>query len=301
MAFLPRLIIHGGAWDWDDALDAPKTASLHRALSIGWEALQAGRGALQAVEKAVNWLEDDPLFDAGTGSHLNVNGVVEMDALLIDAESNQFGAVGAVTRVRHPITLARKIMTETKQQFIVGAGADEIAAKLGMRLIPNIALVSEAEKRYFLEGRTDGTSDTVGAIAIDQDGHIAVANSTGGTPLKPAGRIGDTPIFGAGGYADKAYGGAAATGRGEHAMRLMLSRYVVDAIQAGKTANEAAQDAIQHAEARIPNSMLGTITVDVHGNIGAAHSTPKLACGWIDADGNPQVTMRGGIVQKATG
>ncbi|MEL6526742.1 MAG: isoaspartyl peptidase/L-asparaginase, partial [Chloroflexota bacterium] len=120
------------------------------------------------------------------------------------------------------------------------------------------------------------------------------------TPLKPAGRIGDTPIFGAGGYADKGYGGAAATGRGEHAMRLMLSRYVVDAIQAGKTANEAAQDAIQHAEARIPNSMLGTIVVDTQGNIGAAHSTPKLACGWIDVDGNPQVTMRGGVVQKAT-
>lgn len=296
----PQLIIHGGAWDWDDALDAPKSDALYKALAIGWRILQDGGNALDAVEKTVNYLEDDPLFDAGTGSHLNADGVVEMDALIIDAETGHFGAVGAVTRVQYPITLARKIMTDTEQQFIVGAGADAMANRLGMSLVPNISLVSEAEQNYFLQGRADqkGGADTVGAIALDSNRQLAVACSTGGTPLKPAGRIGDTPIFGAGGYADKAYGGAAATGRGEHAMRLLLSRYVVDAIRDGKHAQDAAQAAIAYADAQIAHSMLGTIVIDRQGTIGAAHSTPKLACGWIDADGNPQVTMRGGVTEK---
>lgn len=293
------LIIHGGAWDWDDALDAPKSTALLQALTVGWEILKNNGNALDAVEKAVNVLEDSPLFDAGTGSHLNADGIVEMDALIIDGSKRDFGAVGAVKRVQHPISLARKILEDTEQKFIVGDGADTIAKKLGIPHIDNASLVTEAELAYFHEKRTDGASDTVGAIAMDTQGHIAVATSTGGTPLKPAGRIGDSPIFGAGGYADE-FGGAGATGKGENAMRVLLSKYVVDAIRQGKTAQEAANASMHYIESLIENSMVGTIVIDKDGNVGAAHTTPKLACAWVDQNGNPQVSMRGGVLIKQT-
>lgn len=295
----PKIIVHGGAWDWDDNLDTPKSQSIIKAVEIAWEILSKGGSALDAVEKAVNWLEDDPLFDAGLGSHLNENGVVEMDALIIDASKRNFGAVGAVQRVQHPISLARKILEETDQNFFVGAGADAIAPRLGIPLVPNISLVSVAEQASFFEQRTDGSSDTVGAIALDANGNIAVATSTGGTPLKPAGRVGDSPMFGAGGYADD-FGGAGATGKGENAMRVLLSKHVVDEIRHGKTAQDAADTAIQYLESVIPNSMTGTIVIDRHGNLGAAHSTPKLACGWADANGIAHASMQGGVIVKET-
>lgn len=296
---VPRLIIHGGAWDWDDALDQPKSTAILEALQIGWDILKNGGSALDAVEKAVNSLEDNPLFDAGTGSHLNADGVVEMDAIIIDASQRNFGAVGAVQRVRYPISLARKVLEETDQNFFVGAGADALASRLGMSLVPNISLVTEAEQANFFAGNTDGASDTVGAIAMDKDGKIAVATSTGGTPLKPAGRIGDSPLFGAGGYADE-YGGAGATGKGENAMRVLLSKHVVDEIRQGKTAQSAADASMAYIESVIPNSMIGTIVIDKDGNLGAAHTAPKLACGWVDDEGNLRASMKGGVLSKVT-
>ena len=296
---VPRLIIHGGAWDWDDALDQPKSTAILEVLQIGWDILKNGGNALDAVEKAVNSLEDNPLFDAGTGSHLNADGVVEMDAIIIDASQRNFGAVGAVQRVRYPISLARKVLEETDQNFFVGAGADALASRLGMPLVPNISLVTEAEQANFFAGNTDGASDTVGAIAMDKDGKIAVATSTGGTPLKPAGRIGDSPLFGAGGYADE-YGGAGATGKGENAMRVLLSKHVVDEIRHGKTAQSAADASMAYIESVIPNSMIGTIVIDKDGNLGAAHTAPKLACGWVDDEGNLRASMKGGVLSKVT-
>lgn len=294
-----RLIVHGGAWDWDDALDMTKNQSLIKAVEIGWEILNSGGTALDAVEKAVNSLEDDPLFDAGTGSHLNADGIVEMDALIIDARKRNFGAVGAVQKVRYPISLARKVLEETDQNFFVGSGADALAGRLGMPLVPNISLATDAEQANFFAKNTDGASDTVGAIAMDTTGNIAVATSTGGTPLKPAGRIGDSPLFGAGGYADE-YGGAGATGKGENAMRTLLSKYVVDEIRHGKNARDAALSAMEYIESVIPESMIGTIVIDKDGNLGAAHTSPKLACGWVDENGVACASMKGGVVERET-
>lgn len=291
----PRLIVHGGAWDWADALDQVKATSLKKSLSIGWDILQSGGSALDAIEKAVNWLEDDPLFDAGHGSHLNADGVVEMDAILIDAKTYNFGAVAGVTRVQYPISLARRILEDTEQNLFVGAGADALAARLGMPTVSNVSLMSADELQNFRNGVLEGTVDTVGAIAIDAEGNIAVATSTGGTPLKPAGRVGDSPVFGAGGYALHNVGGAGATGQGEHCMRVLLSKYVVDKIAEGCDAQTAAHQAIDYVDNLFERSMVGTIVLDANGNLGAAHSTPKLACGWIDENGTPQATMSNGI------
>ena len=213
-------------------------------------------------------------------SHLNADGIVEMDALIIDAGKRNFGAVGAVQRVRYPISLARKVLEETDQNFYVGSGADALAGRLGMPLVPNISLVTETEQANFFAQRTDGASDTVGAIAMDNTGNIAVATSTGGTPLKPMGRIGDSPLFGAGGYADE-YGGAGATGKGENAMRVLLSKHVVDEIRQGKNAQAAAEASMDYIESVIPNSMIGTIVIDKDGNLGADTYIPEISL-WLD-------------------
>ncbi|QPC85053.1 isoaspartyl peptidase/L-asparaginase [Phototrophicus methaneseepsis] len=288
----PSLIVHGGAWDWSDDKDSPILAAMQEATRIGWQLLQAGSSAMDAVEKAVNYLEDHPLFDAGTGSHLNANGIVEMDALLINGDGPDFGAVAAVTQIQHPITLARHVLENTRHNFFVGAGADELAQRLGLPIIANEMLVTEAERDFFNRSKTATGPDTVGAVAIDHTGSIAVATSTGGTPHKPAGRVGDSPMFGAGGYADSRFGGAGATGYGEQSMRLLLSKAVVDQIASGKSAQAAAEAAISQSKQLIDDLKVGVIAIDSQGRIGAAHSTAKIALSWVDEHGQIQVRVK---------
>lgn len=285
------IIVHGGAWNWPDEQDIPKRESLIQAVMTGWRILENGGSALDAVECAVNILEDAPLFDAGTGSHLNAEGVIEMDALIVDGTRIDFGAVAAVTRVRNPISLARRVMQETKNKLFVGAGADRLAEKMGIPLIANVDLITAQEMALFHSSQVQSGHDTVGAVAIDQDGNIAAATSTGGTPFKLSGRVGDSPIFGAGAYADSQIGAASATGVGENSMRALLSKYAVDQIAAGYTAQQAADRAMEYMEARFEPSMVGIIVVDRNGNIGFAHTTPKIGTAWIDGTGAAQTSM----------
>ena len=279
------LMAHGGAWDWADELDPLKCAGLREALAQGYAILDQGGSALDAVEKTVIALENNPVFDAGTGGYLNREGVVQLDALIVDGAHHNFGAVAGVTAVQNPITLARKVMTETEQCFFVGAGADQLAAQLGIPAIQNEQLVTPAMRDYFQAQRTDGPSDTVGAIAIDADGNVAAATSTSGTPYKPSGRVGDSPLFGAGGYAQNGQGTVGATGMGENIMRVLLSKYTCDKLVEGRTAAEAAQSAMHYVDQIFDVSMSGVIVIDAHGRLGAAHTTPKLAFGWVDAQG----------------
>lgn len=287
----PTLIVHGGAWRWSDRHDAPKRVDIQRAVQAGWDVLKNGGSAQDAVEQAIIILEDAPLFDAGTGSHLNANGQVELDALFCDGTARTFGAVAAVKRIKNPITLARRIM-KTDHCFFVAEGAEEIAGKLGVPLIANMDLVTDTELDAFRRQDTSGSSDTVGALAIDSHGHIAAGTSTGGTPRKAPGRVGDSPLYGAGAYADDAFGAAGATGKGENSMRTLLSKFAVDQMAAGQTAQDAANAAIQHVNSVITPSMLGIITLDANGNVGFAHSTDKIAVGWVDNAGEIHVAMR---------
>lgn len=281
----PKIVAHGGAWDWDDALDQEKRAGIQDALAIGYKILQQGGSALDAVEHTVRSLEDNPIFDAGTGGYLNQDGLVQLDALIVDGANHNFGAVGGVTQVKNPISLARKVMEETPQCFFVGSGADKIAETLGVQRIANEQLVTPAMREHYLAQRKDGLSDTVGAVAIDRNGNVAAATSTSGTPYKPAGRVGDSPIYGAGGFAQNGIGAAGATGQGENIMRLLLSKYSCDRMAEGLTAQEAAKAAVQYADSVFKQSMSGVILVDADGNVGAAHTTPKLAFGWVDKQG----------------
>lgn len=288
----PSLILHGGAGTWEPHLyphDAVQNA-MHTAASIAWSILKSGGTALDAVEAGTISLEDNPLFDAGVGSFLNDVGEAELDALITDGASMMFGAVAAVRHIKNPITLARMIMTRTPHAFFVAEGAERLAVEFGMKLVANLSFVTQQEfadyQRRLSENADAGLGmGTVGAVALDKAGNIASATSTGGTPHKRKGRVGDVPIYGAGGYSDNRYGGASATGLGERIMRALMSRGVIDELRAGKTAHQAAlivADGIDN---------VGIITLDIEGRVGATHNTPYMPTAWVDEAGEIHVNM----------
>ncbi|MBZ0284435.1 MAG: isoaspartyl peptidase/L-asparaginase [Anaerolineae bacterium] len=293
----PKIMVHGGAGSWqgfdeDAVLDGVRAAAL-----AGWTVLKAGGTAVEAVEAATIPLEDNPLYDAGVGSFLNELGEVEMDALITDGRDIRFGAVAAVRRVKNPIILARKVMTETDNCFFAGDGADMLAVQLGIPLVSNIAMISDAEWAAFQARQMaevvpagHGTG-TVGAVAIDVDGHLASATSTGGTLNKKKGRVGDSPIFGAGGYADDLLGAASATGIGENIMRFLLCKRVVDGLGQAD-ASTAAWAALDFLTSRIPKPEAGLIVCGADGSLGAAHTTAAMPIAWVNADGTVQAAMR---------
>ncbi len=225
------IIVHGGAWDIPPELHVDHLAGCHAAAAAGWDALASGGSALGAVEAAIRIMEDHPVFDAGRGSHLNADGVVELDAGMMDGASLRAGAVAAVRRIANPITLARHVLHDSPHVFLVGDGAERFALEVGMApcdpeelIVPRERAMWEARRAEGAPARPDNafrpslgdrSADTVGAVALDEMGNLAVGNSTGGTFFKAPGRVGDTPIIGCGLYADNTMGAAACTGWGE--------------------------------------------------------------------------------------
>ena len=287
----PKLIIHGGAWNWPDEHDTAKRQALEAVVMNAYFMFGQGLSALDVVEAAVRMLEDLPMFDAGYGGYLNQEGRVELDALFVDGALPDFGAVAGVDRVRYPITLARRVMDSTEHCFMIGEGANRLAEKFGIAIKDNKELHTPGMEKLYREFKSTQGHDTVGAVAIDARGHMAVGTSTSGSPVKPTGRVGDSPLFGSGGYADNRIGAAGATGKGENIMRLMLSRHACDLMAQDKDALSAAQESIAHAESRFDDSMCGLLTLDASGNIAAWHSTPKMAIGMMGDDGQPRVAM----------
>jgi len=235
----PAIIVHGGAWDIPPDLLEPSVLGVERAAREGFKLLQEGYSALDAVEQAVAIMEDDPTFDAGVGSVLNLEGYVELDAIIVDGASLRFGSVAAVRRIRNPVSLARAVMEEMKEMMFVSEGAERVALELGFELIDPEELIVEREREAW-KRRISRARGTVGAVALDTNGRIAAATSTGGVPLKRPGRVGDTPLIGCGAYANE-LGGASSTGQGEPIMRVMLSKLAVDFLARGLHPTEAAQ------------------------------------------------------------
>lgn len=287
-----RLILHGGAGPWTEDNHEQVLAGMQIAAERGWQVLSAGGTALDAVETATMILEDDPLFDAGVGSFLNDQGEVEMDALITDGEKIDFGAVAAVRRVRHPITLARMVMTRTPHRFFVGEGADQLAVQFGIEAMSNILFVTAQEFQAFRQRTVQQSHGTVGAVALDRSGRIATATSTGGSPNKMRGRVGDVPVYGAGGYSDNRYGGASSTGVGENIMRYFLSKRVVDLCAEGNTPDRATADSVTYVASQIPRPEVGVIAIDVAGRMGAAHTTAHMPVAWINPDGKACTSMK---------
>jgi len=276
----PALIVHGGAGEIAPGDHADYLRGCKRAAEVAWKLLEGGASALHVVETAIRILEDDPTYDAGYGSVLNRDGNIEMDAILMDGRDLRLGAVIGIQNIANPITLARLIMEQTPHHILAGAGAQQFAAAQGIPFIPLKALISPKARRRHEQALANAQGEaprgTVGAAAVDVHGNLAAGTSTGGTPYKLPGRVGDSPLVGSGAYADNETGAASATGEGEQIMRVVLCKLATDAIAQGMTAQQAADFAIGKFAARVQGQG-GLIIVDHAGNIGYAHSTPTIA------------------------
>src|SRR5690606_113656 len=259
------LVLHGGAGtirraDMTDETEAEIRAVLERALRAGHAALEAGRPALDGVLAAIEVLEDDPHFNAGRGGVFAADGTVRHDASVMDGATGRAGASAGTMHVRHPIRLARAVMEASPHVLLTGEGAEEFALQQGLELVPNAFFHTEGRRRALAavqQRERDASGDagydpepwqrhgTVGAVALDRDGHLAAGTSTGGMTNKRWGRVGDSPIIGAGTYAADATCGVSATGHGEYFIRLGVARDIAArAAYLGESCAEAAEHVI---------------------------------------------------------
>ncbi len=301
------LAIHGGAGVRREGLAAEEEPAyreaLEAALRQGQEILAGGGTALDAVEQVVRVLEDDPLFNAGRGAVFTSAGTNELDAAIMDGRDLDCGSVSGITRVRNPISLARKVMAESRHVFLSGAGAETFASSTGIELVePDYFFVQrrfdalqkaqEKERRDEEASRLrDGTKDrsTVGAVALDKHGNLAAATSTGGMTNKRFGRVGDVPIIGAGTYANNRTAAISCTGWGEKFIRNTVAYQVSARVEFG---GETLQQAVDH----VIDDVLdvddgGLIAVGADGSIVLGLNTEGMFRGAADADGRFEVRI----------
>lgn len=287
------IIIHGGAWDIPVAEHAAHLQGVSAAASAGHDLLRRGYSALSAVEEAVRLLESSSVFDAGAGSVLNADGEIEMDAAIMDGRSLTFGAVAAIREVAHPISVARLVMEESKHCLLCGEGALRFARAAGAEMRCAPPTLRELDRLRRIQGTTDyeqrsafepGPPGTVGAVALDKEGHIAAATSTGGTPGKLPGRVGDTPMIGCGTYADDASAGVSATGFGEALMKVTIARRVCEGMERGLPLKKAAGAALEVLQHRVKGRG-GVIAIDPKGELCHVFNTPYMAKASVDRRG----------------
>ncbi len=303
----PSLIIHGGAWNIPDEAVEDSRAGIRRALEAGWKILNDGGAAIDAVQAAVLILEDDPAFDAGFGSHLNVDGRVQLDAIVMDGASLKAGAVAAIEHVRNPILLARAVLEKSDHMMLVAAGAEKFAVEHGIPLCEADTLVHERERMawtlckedsHAAENHLGHESGTVGAVALDRSGHLIAATSTGGTCCKLPGRVGDSPLIGCGCYADAEAGGVSCTGHGEGIMKIVMAKMATDLLHDRRALAphrekhgqplllpQAVADACIRKLALRAHATGGLILLDRDGSPGAAFNTPRMAYGYVEPGG----------------
>ncbi|HEY2628448.1 MAG TPA: isoaspartyl peptidase/L-asparaginase [Usitatibacter sp.] len=300
------LIAHGGAGSWrpgsgQDAVDGMKVAA-----EAGRAILRAGGSSLDAVCASVVLLEDNPIFNAGTGAVLNFDGFCELDASVMESRESRVGAVAAMQRVKNPILVARKVMEETDHVMLAGDGAQRFARVMGFgdhdpvtparkadwqekRKHVDDALGMGALKMHrFLKDHPEYAGGTVGCVAVDQDGILAAATSTGGVTMKLVGRVGDTPLVGAGNYASRQVA-ASATGTGEYVMRILAARAISEAVERGASLERAMADVLDRLH-RDFAADIGLIAVDSAGTPLARHLTRDMPHAWFS--GEDEVTSR---------
>lgn len=274
------IVVHGGAGDVDPSRREAARAGVRRAAEAGLALLASGADALDAAQHAVRVLEDDPSFNAGTGSVLARDGSVEVDAALMDGRDLRFGAVAAMADCDRAIDVARAVLDDGEHVLLAGPGAWDFAREHGFTPALRARLVTERSLRRWRaarDARDGGAVDpgTVGACAVDARGHVAAATSTGGTTYKRPGRVGDTPLCGCGTFADDRGGAASATGHGEGIVRITMTRVCVDAMRLGASASEAAWRAVDEL-ARVEGSA-GIICVGPGGDVGVALNTKTMS------------------------
>ncbi|XP_014366909.2 probable isoaspartyl peptidase/L-asparaginase GA20639 isoform X2 [Papilio machaon] len=292
-AMKPILIVHGGAGDIAQSRVQGKLDGVRLAVREGYRVLQHNGSALDAVEAAVVSMEKDENFNAGYGSVLNLAGEVEMEASIMSGENLDVGAVTLIKDFLHPISIAHKVLTDSPHSLIGGQGAKQFALDKGFPMVPQESLISEnaqAALKEFLEkggefgktevGIAEGGVGTVGAVAIDINGHIAVATSTGGMTGKVVGRIGDTPQIGSGTYADDNIGGVSTTGHGESILKVCLAHSIIKLMESGVDAETATKEAVTAMTTRLKNTA-GAITLSKDGDVGVYFSSKRMSWAYI--------------------
>lgn len=282
------IAIHGGAGynpsDMAPARVAQVREGLEEALRAGVKVLESGGSALECVERVVLILEDRPEFNAGKGAVFNSEGKHELDAAIMDGRDRSCGAVAGLRTVRHPISLARRVMTSTKHVMLVGEGAEQFATEQGVERVDN-SWFDTPESRASWEAHSKGT---VGCVALDQDGHLAAATSTGGLSNKKWGRVGDSPVIGAGTYADDRSCAVSCTGTGEEYIRRSIAHDISARMLYGGESTEAAA---RQAMDSLPDDVGGLIAVGRDGSIVLLFNTTGMARGAADSAGRFDVGL----------
>lgn len=291
------IIVHGGVGVVPSDKQESVIAGVRSAVAAGSDVLEGGGSSLDAVETAIRVLEDDPLFNSGTGSVLTFDGEVEMDAAVAYGPSLGFGAIAGIKNIQHPISLARMVMEKTDHVLLQGAGAQEFARMMG--IAPHNPVTEERRVQWreyrekFLRGdagdwpklkalmkeHPEFMHGTVGAVAVDEQGEVTAGTSTGGVFLKLLGRVGDTPLPGAGTYATT-FGGASSTGLGESMMRTLITKTACDFMRMGLDAQGAASGAVNMLS-NILGTEAGIIVVDNQGGVGFAQNSSQMAHAWF--------------------
>ena len=308
LAIEPRplaIAIHGGAGVIDPAKMTPQRAASYRAglaaaLDAGYAILERGGSSLDAVTAAVRTMEDDPQFNAGRGAVLNHEGDAELDAAIMDGHGPRAGAVAGVRHVRNPVELARLVMEKSPHVLLVAEGAEEFALEQGMVLVPRGYFRTEARVRELDEARqtealqlkaaAPAATGTVGAVALDRAGHLAAATSTGGLTNKHRGRVGDSPLVGAGTYADDASCAVSGTGQGEFFIRQLVAYDICALVQYRQlTLAQAVREVIQ--KLRRSGGEGGVIALDRSGNIAMDFNSVGMFRGARDWRGRRDIAM----------
>ncbi|MEQ8766290.1 MAG: isoaspartyl peptidase/L-asparaginase [Planctomycetota bacterium] len=295
MSERPALVVHGGAWDIPSDWLEPHRDGCRIALEAGLSILDGGGTALDACQEAVRILEDDPTFDAGRGAFLNREGDVELDAALMRGDTLDIGAVAAVRGIANPIRIARKVLEDGHHIFLAGEGARQFAREVGVPVCAPAELVVPRELERWKQAVADGDfvpasafgkkpkGGTVGAVARDSRGRLAVAISTGGSPFKRVGRVGDSPLPGCGFYADDELGAACCTGLGEAIAKVVLARQCVERLKE-LTPAESLTAALENLQRRV-SGLAGVILMNRDGEIAVDFNTPEMAFAYCDAEG----------------
>ncbi|MBL8519993.1 MAG: isoaspartyl peptidase/L-asparaginase [Betaproteobacteria bacterium] len=305
------LIVHGGAGTWRPGSDADALAGIRRAVKAGRDILERQGSALDAACAAAVVLEDESVFNAGTGAVLNFDGFVEFDACVMTSHDKGIGAVSGLQRVQNPILVARQVMEMTDHVMLTGDGATRFARVMGhpdydpvtparladwqdkkQKLAFGIGRDPQASMkiRAFLQSHPEYAGGTIGAVALDAQGHLCAATSTGGVTMKLVGRVGDTPLPGCGTYAsiDAA---VSATGTGEYVVRSFAGREIADRVARGVALDTAMNAVLDQMQADF-NADVGFIALDRHGRTVAAHRTAHMPHGWFRNDGLTEARMQ---------
>jgi beta-aspartyl-peptidase (threonine type) len=281
------IVIHGGAGTILKSSMTPEQEAQYRmklaeAVDIGYAILEKGGTSLDAVEAVVQRLEDDSLFNAGKGSVFNSDGKVELDASIMDGNTLKAGAVAGVHHVKNPIRLARTVMEKSEHVFFIGDGAEKFAQEHGLELVDESYFFTEArwqslQKAKAKESLTEKEKHgTVGAVALDQHGNLAAATSTGGMTNKKFGRIGDSPIIGAGTYADNETCAISATGHGEYFIRAVVAHDIASLIRYKRLSIQAAAEEVVMNKLAKLGGTGGIIAIDRNANIAMLFNTDGM-------------------------